>query len=242
MRIIIICDHAHVNGGAAKIAIRSARGLAEAGCEVVYACTVGPVDDSLVHPGIRVALMDAAEIWNVRNPLKAAAQGIWNSAAGRWLADLLKREATPDTLIHLHHWTRAFSPAAVQAVAQSGLPVCVTMHDYFSFCPNGAYFNFPHNQPCTLKPMGLSCITSNCDRRMYAHKLVRVARQNRTDAALAAIRTLTFVHVAAFAQAFAQPFLPGHARHALVPKHDRRAQASCRRSGCERCCAVCRAA
>lgn len=217
MRVIIVCDHAHVNGGAAKIAIRSARGLAEAGCDVVYACTVGPVAEDLQHPRIRVALMDGDDIWRVKNPVQAAANGIWNAAAGRWLANVLAREAGPDTIVHLHHWTRAFSPAAVHAAAQSQLPVCVTLHDYFSFCPNGAYFHFPQNKPCMVKPMGMGCISSNCDRRLYAHKLIRLARQNRTDAALRAIRNLTFVHVAGFAETFARPFLPAHARHALVP-------------------------
>ena len=217
MRVIIVCDQAHVNGGAAKVAIRSARGLAEAGCDVVFACAVGPVADDLRHPNIRVALMDAPDIWQIKNPLKAAATGVWNAAAGRWLAALLAREAGPDTLIHLHHWTRVFSPAGLRAIAESRLPVCVTMHNYFSFCPNGAYFNFRQNAPCPLKPMSMACMASHCARGSYAHKAVRVARQWPTDRGFAEMRDLTFVHVAAFAQRFATPFLPGHARHALVP-------------------------
>ena len=99
---------------------------------------------------------------------------------------------------------------------ESGLPVVITMHDYFAFCPVGGYFDFQVGQPCDKKPMGAACIGSNCDRASYAHKLVRVARQWRSDRALAACCDLTFVHVSDFARRFAEPYLPKHARHVTV--------------------------
>lgn len=54
MRVVIVSDFGSVNGGAAKVAIESARGLAEAGVEIVFACAIGPVSDRLDHPLIRV--------------------------------------------------------------------------------------------------------------------------------------------------------------------------------------------
>ncbi len=216
MRSIIVSDFAAVNGGAAKVAIESARGLAEAGCEVVFVAAIGPKAPALDHPNIRVEMIDGEEVWNVRNPLRAAAQGVWNQAAAERVSQVIARERGPGTVIHLHQWTKAFSPAAIGAAAQSGLPAFITMHDYFSFCPEGGYFDFRAGRPCDRAPMSAACMTANCDRKSYAHKLVRVARQWRSNMALGDARNLTFIHVTDFARRFAEPHLPKTARHATV--------------------------
>jgi glycosyltransferase involved in cell wall biosynthesis len=212
MRILIISDFGYVNGGAAKVAIESARGLAEAGVKVVFAYAIGPLSERLEHPNITPAHFEGQEVWAVGSKLAAARQGIWNSKAGAFLSELIARQPA-GTIIHLHQWTKAFSPAAIDAAAKSGLPVFITCHDYFSFCPAGGYFDFRAGKPCQRQPMSLSCITRNCDRASYAHKLVRVARQWGSDKALDACKNLTFLHVSDFARAFAEPYLPAHARH-----------------------------
>lgn len=216
LRVVIVSDFANVSGGAARIAVESARALAEAGCEIVFIAAIGPVSDRLHHSSIRVELLDLAEVWGVANPLKAASQGIWNGHARAAVAQILAREAGPDTLVHLHQWTKAFSPAAIDAAGASALPVVVTVHDYFSFCPEGCYFDFRAGEPCRRRPMSAACMGANCDRRSYPHKLVRVARQLRSDRAMSGVSDLTFVHVSEFARRFATPFLPAHAAHATV--------------------------
>lgn len=216
MRIVIISDFGSVNGGAAKVAIESARGLAEAGVEIVFACAIGPVSERLEHPLITVERYPGEEIWRVGNKVTAARQGIWNAPAHDFLAALLARQPRGDTLVHLHQWTKAFSPAAIAAAGASGLPVAVTMHDYFSFCPVGGYFDFRAGAPCQYSPMSVGCIASNCDRASYVHKLVRVARQWRSDEAMRALKAPLFIHVSDFARRFAEPFLPKAARHVVV--------------------------
>ncbi|QEL21834.1 glycosyltransferase family 4 protein [Bosea sp. F3-2] len=216
MRAVIISDFGSVNGGAAKVAIESARGLAEAGVEIVFACAIGPVSDRLDHPLISVERFAGEDIWQVGSKLAAARQGIWNARAHTFLSELLARQPRGETLVHLHQWTKAFSPAAIAAAGESGLPVAITMHDYFSFCPVGGYFDFRANAPCRLKPMSVDCITSNCDRASYVHKLVRVARQWRSDEAMRKLSAPLFIHVSDFARSFAEPFLPKQARHAVV--------------------------
>lgn len=216
MRAVIISDFGSVNGGAAKVAIESARGLAEAGVEVVFACAIGPVSDRLDHPRITVARYPGEEVWQVGSRIAAARQGIWNAAAHEFLSALLARQPRGDTLVHLHQWTKAFSPAAVAAAGSSGLPVAITMHDYFSFCPVGSYFDYKAGAPCQQKPMSAGCVTANCDRASYVHKLVRVARQWRSDEAMRSLRAPLFIHVSDFARRFAEPFLPKQARHVVV--------------------------
>jgi glycosyltransferase involved in cell wall biosynthesis len=215
MRSVIVSDFGSVNGGAAKVAIESARGLAEAGVDIVFACAIGPVSERLNHPRIQVEMFSGQEVWKVGGKVAAARQGIWNAPAHDFLTALLARQPA-GTLVHLHQWTKAFSPAAIAAAGESGLPVAVTLHDYFSFCPVGGYFDFKAGAPCRLKPMSVACITSNCDRASYAHKLVRVARQWRSDEAMRGLREPLFIHVSEFARRFAEPFLPGSARHVVV--------------------------
>jgi glycosyltransferase involved in cell wall biosynthesis len=216
MRVVIVSDFGSVNGGAAKVAIESARGLAEAGVEIVFACAIGPVSERLEHPLITVERYPGEEIWRVGNKVAAARQGIWNAPAHDFLAGLLARQPRGDTLVHLHQWTKAFSPAAIAAAGASGLPVAITMHDYFSFCPVGGYFDFRAGAPCRHRPMSVGCIASNCDRASYVHKLVRVARQWRSDEAMRGLKAPLFIHVSDFARRFAEPFLPRAADHVVV--------------------------
>jgi glycosyltransferase involved in cell wall biosynthesis len=215
LRIVIISDFGHVSGGAAHVAIASAAGLAEAGHEVVYACAVAPIAPELRHPNIEIAAFDGQNIWSVGSKLAALKQAVWNAPAGEFLTALLARQ--PDgTLIHVHQWSKAFSPSVLGAAAKSGLPVLVTLHDFFAFCPVGGYFDYRAKAPCQLTPMGVGCITRNCDRASYAHKGVRVARQWVTDRAWAACRNLSFVHVSEGARQVAERYLPAHARHAVI--------------------------
>jgi len=216
VRSVIISDFGEVNGGAAKVAIESARGLAESGIEVVFVCAIGPVSERLAHPRITVEMFPGAEIWTVSGKIAAARQGVWNAPAFAFLANLFARMPKVDTVVHLHQWTKAFSPSAIAAAGESGLPVVITMHDYFSFCPAGGYFDFKMGRPCRKAPMSLGCVITNCDRATYLHKLVRVARQWRSNTAMAKLRTPLFVHVSDFARQFAEPFLPGSARHVVV--------------------------
>jgi glycosyltransferase involved in cell wall biosynthesis len=215
MRCVIVSDFGAVNGGAAKVAIESARGLAEAGVDVVFACAIGPVSPRLDHPCIDVQRFEGEEIWKVGGRLAAARQGIWNAAAHAFLTALLARQPA-GTIVHLHQWTKAFSPAAIAAAGECGLPVAITMHDYFSFCPTGGYFDFKAGAPCARRPMSGGCMAANCDRESYAHKLVRVARQWRSDEALRALAQPLFIHVSDFARDVARAFLPRQARHVVV--------------------------
>ena len=55
--------------------------------------------------------------------------------------------------------------------------VVLTLHDYFTACPNGGYFNYNKNEICKLKPLSAKCIKCNCDSRNYGFKIYRVLRQ-----------------------------------------------------------------
>ncbi|HWC62110.1 MAG TPA: glycosyltransferase [Rhizomicrobium sp.] len=218
MRLVFVCDPGFVNGGASKVAIFSARGLAERGVQVSFVCAMGPVSPLLSHPAIKVHCLDFESVWNDANPLAAAVKGIWNGQARRALEDILAPLPPEETIVHFHQWTKALSPSVLMAPGRYGLSSVVSLHDYFLGCPNGAYYRFPQGVPCSEKPMSASCIASRCDSRSHLHKMVRVLRQIGTDMAVRrAGRSLSVINVSSFAGNVTEAFISKeHKRHLVL--------------------------
>ena len=208
MHVVIVSDFGDVNGGAAQVAITSARGLADAGLDVTFVCAIPPVSALLNQPRIAVHCLGFKSVWD-RGGALAVAQGIWNRRARRALEDILALLPRDETVVHFHQWTKALSPSVLTAPFRCGLPAIASLHDYFIACPNGAYYRFPERRPCQLTPMSPACIAAHCDSRSYAHKLVRVARQYATDRALARVgASLSVLSVSPFAEQVIAQFVP----------------------------------
>lgn len=212
---VIVCDFGHVNGGAAQVAIQGARALAERGVRLRFVYAVGPASGLLTHPNIELVHIDVPDMRTVPSPWQAAAAGIWNRHAARALRQVLAERPQPGP-VHLHQWTRAFSPSAILAAAESGRPVAITLHDYFLACPQGLYYHYPRARPCTARPLSPTCIASNCDRQSALHKAVRLIRHVGMQRALRGTRRLHLLHVSAFARTLMEPHLDGGAEHHVV--------------------------
>lgn len=185
MRVIILADFAEPSGGAQSVALSSAVALAARGVEVVYVQGVeGPVDPRLALAGVACRSLGLTDIW-ARPPLEAAVTGIWDARAARRLRAALADLVSPETVLHLHQWTRAMSPSVLRVLLSAGAPLAITLHDYFAACPNGLYYRFDRHEPCTLTPLSAACVAAPCDPRSRAHKAVRVLRSLATRAALA---------------------------------------------------------
>jgi glycosyltransferase involved in cell wall biosynthesis len=198
MHVVILAEFAAASGGAEKVALESARGLAEAGLGVTYIQAIpGAVDPLLDHAGIRRIDLGLPDIWSL-GPARAAAAGIWHAAAARRLAAALAALPERPACIHLHQWTRSLSPAVFPVLAGAEVPLVVTLHDYALACPNGVYYRFDRAEPCGLAPLSAACLAAPCDPRSRAHKLVRVARAavlRQVARQVARHRPLHVVHV-----------------------------------------------
>lgn len=181
MHVVLILDHAHINGGQAKVAIESALGLRARGHEVTLFAAVGPVDPRLPAAGAEVVCLGQDDIHSTTNKLAFAAQVVWNVAAARALGDLLARCDPTDTVVHVHGWAKALSPAIGPALAASGLPLVYTMHEFFLVCPNGGFYDYPAQAICHRRPMSLACLARNCDSKSYPRKILRLARHAALD-------------------------------------------------------------
>lgn len=194
MHVVILAEFAVASGGAEKVAVESARGLAEAGIDVTFVQAIaGPADPLLDHPRLTRICLGLDDVWNLP-AWRGALTGIWHGAAASRLKGALESLPVAVDCIHLHQWTRAFSPSVLPVLLAQGVPVVMTLHEYFLACPNGLYYRFDRSEPCALEPMSASCLTANCDPKSRLHKLVRVGRSAAMRVALARKR-LHVVHV-----------------------------------------------
>ncbi|MCC7125800.1 MAG: glycosyltransferase family 4 protein [Acidobacteria bacterium] len=177
MTIVVTADFAFVNGGAARIALDSARGLAAHGHDVVLFTAVGPVADDLRDvPHLRTICLDQQDVWTDPNRVRAATHGLWNHTAAERMDALLATLDPAATVVHLHSWTKALSTSVVRAAHRRGFRVVTTLHDFLTVCPTGTLFNHATGQCCALTPMSPACMRTNCDAHSYAHKVWRVVR------------------------------------------------------------------
>jgi glycosyltransferase involved in cell wall biosynthesis len=174
--VVICIDHAFVSGGQAKVAIESALGLAARGARPIVFAAAGPVDERLAAAGVETVCLGQHDLLGNPSRAVAAFQGTWNLAAARALADLLVGLPKDETIVHVHGWAKALSPAIAAPIRDSGLPAVMTVHEYFLFCPNGGLFNYQTNELCRLTPLSPACWATHCDSRNYPRKLWRNAR------------------------------------------------------------------
>jgi glycosyltransferase involved in cell wall biosynthesis len=199
MQIIIANDFAFVQGGASQIAILEARGLAERGHHVEFFTAVGPVDTSLLnHPNISVQCLGQKDILHDPHRIRAMWQGLWNTKAANAFGQMLAKADPRETIVHFHGWTKALTASIFPLPEKHGIMSIVTLHDFFSACPNGGFFDYPAEEICHRTPLSVACTFRQCDQRNYGHKLWRVVRQH------------TQRHWGAF---------PSSLRHAIVISH-----------------------
>ena len=176
LTVVLVLDHASVTGGQARVAFDSAIGLKRAGHDPIVFAAAGPVAPELEAAGVRTVCLGQADLLNNRSLAAAAVQGLWNGVAAEALRALLATVPRGRSVVHVHGWAKALSPAIAPPIADSGLPAVYTLHEYSLLCPNGGFFNYRTEQPCALKPMSAACVTTDCDSRSYSRKLWRAAR------------------------------------------------------------------
>jgi glycosyltransferase involved in cell wall biosynthesis len=181
-RIVIINDLSEQRGGATNVALQSAALLDGAGIPVTYF-----TGDRGTHSDLRLRNADVVAVGGEHilrmARSRAMLHGLYHASAERRLAEWIAANDTPGTVYHLHGWSKILSPSVFYALRPVARRLIVSAHDFFLVCPNGGYFDFRKESPCTLRPMSTSCVLRSCDRRNYAHKLWRSARQEIRRAA-----------------------------------------------------------
>ena len=217
--VILLSDFAHCNGGAAVVALHTARQMAAAGVPVTVLSAIGPIEPTLREtPNLSILCLEQEEI--VRNPrrMQAFLRGVRNVPALRALRALLARKDPARTVVHAHQWSKALSPAVLAETMDRGFRLAVTLHDFFITCPNGGFFVYPQLELCRRAPLSLSCLACRCDRRSELHKIWRSARTWAQNGWWQVSRRVDqFIGVSEFSAEILRRHLPAGTPMAVVP-------------------------
>lgn len=175
--IITINDFNYSQGGASKVAIDTANMLADAGYTSVFISAVSDDNKSTLDKNVIQYNFKGIEFLHYDNKIKGMIDGIRCKKFSDFVANILTNFSVENTVIHVHGWTKACSSDFFNILKMKGFKVYLTLHEYFSFCPNGAYFNFKKNHACNKKGCSLSCLLCNCDSRNYIFKIYRFVRE-----------------------------------------------------------------
>lgn len=216
--VVVLNNHCHVQGGASRVAIDEAIGLANSGADVTFVGAVGPICAELASAPLKVVCLGQMELAAAAGRPGVILQGLWNVRAARALAALLATLEPRRTIIHLHGFTQALSTSPVRSALERGFQVVYTMHDFFLACPNGSFFDYVANVPCQRRAMSADCITTNCDKRQYAQKLYRVARSAaQLHAGRLPSGVKNYIALSRRSEDLLRPYLPPDARIHSVP-------------------------
>ena len=178
-RVVVINDLSVKRGGATGMALANAEALAERSVPVTFISGDG-ASRSL---DVEHVPLGSTHILEGRR-LSAAMRGVYDRRVGHLLATWIAQSDQPDVVYHLHGWSKILSPSVFTALAPVMPRTVLHLHDFFVACPNGGYYDFKAGKACDRRALGPSCLATNCDRRSYAHKLWRVARQAAVSRAL----------------------------------------------------------
>ena len=175
-RVVVINDVATARGGATGLALLSIRLLRAAGIPVTMMTGDNGANPELAALGVDVAALGDEHIAKA-GVMTALAKGIYNPSSRSLLADWIRKNDSPGTVYHVHGWSKILSPSIFAALSPVAKRTLLHAHDFFLACPNGAFQDYQRHETCFRVPLGLSCLTTNCDKRSYVQKLWRAARQ-----------------------------------------------------------------
>jgi glycosyltransferase involved in cell wall biosynthesis/polysaccharide pyruvyl transferase WcaK-like protein len=175
-RVVLINDASTARGGATGLALLAVRLLTGAGLPITYIVGDDGANPEFASLNVDVVALNGQHIANGFRG-SAAISGIYNSAAESLLTRWIQENDDPETVYHIHGWSKILSPAIFRALQPVATRTVLHAHDFFLACPNGGFYDYRHGQPCVRTPLGIDCITTDCDKRSYSQKLWRVMRQ-----------------------------------------------------------------
>ena len=176
--VIIVNDSNFISGGEDKVAIQSANMIVNSYNEInVYFFSNNNICNSSldkkvisVRNDMKIPLEDSHKIYG-------AIRGIYNNKNKKFLLKFLRKFNSNDTVIHVHSWTKSITSCIFDVADKFKIPLVLTLHDYFTVCPNGGFYNYKQEKICNLRPCSIKCAISNCDSRNYGFKVYRILRQ-----------------------------------------------------------------
>jgi glycosyltransferase involved in cell wall biosynthesis len=174
-RIVVISDDSPGSGGAASIVLASLRQLVQFGVPTTLLTGDSCRSPDIVRLGIEFSSLGGRHILDGSRAAMAL-RGLYDCTVSDTLMRWISANDGPGTIYHLHNWHKYLSASVFAALRRVSKRLIISAHDFFLACPNGGYYIFPAQSACHLRPMSLGCLTVNCDKRLYMHKVWRTAR------------------------------------------------------------------
>lgn len=213
MEVVIVNDSARVDGGASRIAVSSARGLAQAGIKTSFFAGSGPVSDEL--EGVRTECLNAIN-YNARPTKEGALKGLWDKEAETRFQSFVAGLDPAQTIVHFHSNRETLSASVPHAAIEMGFRVVMTCHEYLLGCPYGGFYDQGKHERCPEKGGSLGCWTRPCNGGSYAKKLWFNTRFWRHQRAGIPGRIRDFIFVSEFSQEILRPYLPDSGRFHIL--------------------------
>lgn len=208
--IVIVNDTPNPTGGSAIVAIHSAVHLRKKGLRVIFFSGIENEDPSI--EGVEVISLGHKDILNNPSRVNAFFNGLWNKEAKIQFESLLVDLDKESTIIHFHSWSKCLSSSLFEITEFLGFKIVITLHDYFTFCPNGGIYNYREKHICEIVPGSFACLCSNCDSRNYFHKLWRFLRLKIQDKYLFSNNPINFITISKLNEKLARHYLPSNAK------------------------------
>ena len=167
----MVNDYDYIQGGASKVAIDTADLLYEKGYNVIFFSATHRDNDYK----FKQITLNQKEC--VRDGMKGAIKCIYNKKVEKEFSKLLDTLDNKNTIIHVHGWTKSLSSVIFKVAYKKNFKIVLTLHDYFTACPNGGVYNYQKNHICKLRAMSKNCKKCNCDSRNSLFKMFRIIRQ-----------------------------------------------------------------
>lgn len=170
--IVVVNDNAFIQGGAAKVAINEAVGLAQRGYRVIFFAASGPADVTMAGvPNLEViAVRENYDITKLPT-LTYAVRGLWDREVEARFDQLLGSLNPKDALVHFHMVREQLTASVYQPALARKFPILVTPHEYNIGCPYGGFFDYTQKKVCPLVGMSGECRKSRCNNGAYFRKL-----------------------------------------------------------------------
>lgn len=192
LTVVVINDFDFIQGGATKVAIDTAQILYDNNVDVIYFSAVHKENN------FKFKQITTNQKECLKDGIKGSFRSLYNFKAAKCLKKLLKKLDKENTIVHIHGWTKALSSSIFKVLGKGNFKVVLTLHDYFTVCPNGGFFNYKKCEICKKKAMSLDCVKSNCDSRNYIFKLYRVLRQYVQNKNIKKCKNLNLINISDF--------------------------------------------
>lgn len=218
--VVIIDNNATAAGGTAQVAVASAIELSKRDLRIIYFAGPDGICPQLRDSNVEVHTAGTYGINTDPNKLRAAVNGIWNRQNARALKKLLETLDPESTVVHIHGYIHYLSVSIFKVCKDLGFRTVLTLHDYFTACPCGGFYDYGAKKICQRKPMSLQCMICNCDKRSYFQKIWRMVRQIFVNHYVRFNKSLNFIYISKFSFSKMKDWLNGQRTYFVRNPYD----------------------